>query len=109
MAKEIQVTLERIIDVLVKEYQPEKIILFGSCAYGQPHEESDIDLLIIRETDKPFHKRWAEVYSLVSEIVRGLDFSPFVITPEELQRKLEKRDPFFEEILTRGEVLYGTR
>ncbi len=88
-------------------YAPERVILFGSYAYGQPDAESDIDLLIIKETDKPFHKRWAEVCRLVSDLRRHVAFSPFVFTPEELNTKLEKNDPFFQEILQSGKVLYA--
>lgn len=46
----IQQTLDEIVRRLVAEYQPEKIILFGSYAYGQPHADSDLDMLIIKET-----------------------------------------------------------
>ncbi|RMF90047.1 MAG: nucleotidyltransferase domain-containing protein [Methanobacteriota archaeon] len=94
----------RIAEVLIKRYRPEKIILFGSYAYGTPTEESDIDLLIVKETDKPFHKRWSEVCSLVSNIVKTIPFSPIVITPVELKNRLERGDDFFEEILKKGKV-----
>ena len=44
--------LKEITDKIVKEYQPEKIILFGSWAWGEPHEWSDVDLFIIKRSEK---------------------------------------------------------
>ena len=109
MKERIETLLGKIVEVIRKEYVPDKIILFGSYGYGTPTEESDIDLLIIRETDKPFHKRWAEVCHIISEIRKGkgIAFSPFVVTPQELQERLEIGDQFFEEIVNKGEVLYA--
>jgi len=99
-------TIQNIVQVLVREYQPERIILFGSYAYGQPDGQSDVDLLIVKNTERPFHKRWAEVCRLVSDHRRDIPFSPFVITPEELEKRLALHDPFFQEILEKGEMLY---
>lgn len=97
----------QIVDKIKKGYEPDKIILFGSYAYGNPTKESDIDLLIIKETSKPFHKRWAEVCDIVHDLLGATPFSPFVITSKELKRRLARGDMFFKEILSNGEVLYG--
>ena len=107
MAETIQSTLKQIVEILVKEYQPEKIILFGSYAYGQPDEASDIDLFILKETEKSFPKRWAEVCELLAEVRGTTPFSPLVITPGELEERREVGDQSFGEIMTRGEVLYA--
>ncbi|HEC36543.1 MAG TPA: nucleotidyltransferase domain-containing protein [Anaerolineae bacterium] len=107
MAKDIQPLLRKIVEILVAEYQPERIILFGSHACGEPDRASDIDLLILKETDESFPKRWAEVCELAAEIVGTIPFSPLVITPTELEKRRAKGDQFFEEILTRGKVLYA--
>ncbi len=106
-SKKIPATLEQNVELLKACYRPEKIILFGSWAYGVPSEESDVDVLIIKRTDQPFHKRWAEVYRIVSPLGRGVDFSPFVMTPEEVLSRQRARDPFIEEILMRGKTLYA--
>ncbi|HUT84230.1 MAG TPA: nucleotidyltransferase domain-containing protein [Thermodesulfobacteriota bacterium] len=107
--KEIDTLLKKIVDAICNKYAPEKIILFGSYAYGTPTKESDVDFLIIRGTQKPFHKRWAEVCHIISEIRRGtgIAFSPFVVTPEELKERLQMGDQFFEEIISKGKVLYA--
>ncbi len=107
MAKDIQSLLRVIVRVLITEYQPERIILFGSHAYGEPDAASDIDLLILKETDKSFPKRWAEVCELAADIVGAIPFSPLVLTPTELEERRTKGDQFFEEILTKRKVLYA--
>lgn len=107
MAKHTQSLLRNIVKVLVAKYQPEKIILFGSYAYGQPDAASDIDMLILKETDKSFSRRWAEVCELTADIVGTVPFSPLVLTSKELER-CAKGDQFFEEILTKGRVLYAS-
>lgn len=102
-----QQVILKLIERLKTRYEPEKIILFGSYAYGKPDIESDLDLLIVKDTCEPFHKRWVEVYELVSDIVRGIDFSPFVVTPGELEKRIKIGDQFFMEIVKRGECLYA--
>jgi len=105
----IEALLKKIVEVIREEYTPDKIILFGSYAYGTPTEESDIDLLIIKDIDKPFHKRWAEICHIISQIRKdtGVAFSPFVVTQQELQEQLQIGDQFFEEIINKGKVLYA--
>lgn len=97
----------KLVERIKTNYDPEKIILFGSYAYGKPDTESDIDLLIIKNTSEPFRKRWVEIYELVSDIVRGIDFSPFVLTPVELEKRIKIGDQFFKQIIEKGEYLYA--
>jgi predicted nucleotidyltransferase len=95
-----------LVDRLIEMYQPERIILYGSYAYGSPDEESDIDLLIVKETkDRPIDRRIA-VRRLVSDIRKKVPFSSLVVTPEELSNRLAIGDDFFIEITQRGKVLY---
>ena len=105
--RHIRTRIEQAVDLLKAHYQPERIVLFGSWAYGEPSSESDVDVLIVKQTDQPFHRRWAEVYQLVQPVVTGIDFSPFVMTPEEVAERQRTHDPFLEEILIRGETLYA--
>lgn len=91
-----------------RQYKPEKIILYGSYAYGHPTDESDIDLLIVKNTsERPIERRVA-----VRRIVDIRDashpaFSPLVITPDELKRQLDIGDQFLADIIKRGKVLYA--
>jgi predicted nucleotidyltransferase len=98
---------ERIVEILIREYSPEKIILFGSLATGNLHEWSDIDLVIIKKTDKRFIDRLHEV-RLMTSPVEGVDF--IVYTPEEIDRMQEEKRRFLiKEILAKGEVIYEKR
>lgn len=99
--------LDKIVSQLVKTYRPEKIILFGSYAYGVPHEDSDVDLLIIKTTSQPFVDRLVEVRKILTDPSRSVPLGPIVLTPEELNARLSIGDQFIEEIVTRGEVLYA--
>lgn len=100
-------TLNVIVRRIVESYQPEKIILFGSYAYGQPHSDSDFDLLIIKQTkERPIDRRVA-VRTLLRPFKPRPAVSPIVVTQEEITERLEMGDPFAEEIVTRGRILYA--
>ena len=102
----VQGMILTMVEKLKRAYQPNKIVLFGSYAYGQPDRDSDIDLLIIKDTpDRPIDRRVA-VSRIVSDPQRLVPFEPLVLTPQELQERLAAGDLFLEEILTKGEVLY---
>lgn len=107
--KTLRPVVRRIVKTLQEQYQPEKIILFGSYASGKARPDSDIDLLIIKSTHKPFFDRLLEVRGIVSDSRRGFPFDPIVLTPTELKKRLSRGDQFFEEILTAGHVLYARK
>lgn len=102
--KSLNRELERIIEKLKNDYQPKKIILFGSLAQGEVKEGSDIDLAIIKESDKRPLERRLEVASICQP---SLAINFIVYTPKEF-RERQKAGDFFvvEEILKRGRVLY---
>jgi len=99
--------IDDIVKKIVVEYSPQKIILFGSYASGIPTEDSDIDLLIIKETDNRPIDRWTEVKRLLRDRSREAPVSPLVYTPKELSDRMEIKDFFIQEILEKGKVLYG--
>ena len=91
-------------DRIVQAYRPEKIILFGSAAAGNAREDSDLDLLIIKRTKKPYFKRIKEVNHAI-HIWRSTDI--FVLTPEELEIGIRDNRFFLtKEILGKGKVIY---
>jgi predicted nucleotidyltransferase len=92
---------------LAKEYRPEKIILYGSYAYGHPTPESDIDLLIVRDTDKKRVDRFVDVSRILYQPNRPVTISPMVYTPQEIEERLSLGDGFIQDILRRGCILYG--
>ncbi len=98
--------LSMITEDIVRQIKPERIILFGSAAYGEPGEDSDVDLLIIKATKKP---RWEREYILAKLLYPpSLPIDHIWRTPEELARRLKAEDFFYKEILERGRVLYET-
>jgi predicted nucleotidyltransferase len=99
--------IKKIIDTLVEKYHPVKIILFGSYVYGIPDEDSDFDLLIIKDTDKKRRvDRFVEVKRLIFDPEIKIPVSPIVLTNDEVKERLNMGDDFLEEILTKGKVLY---
>ena len=96
--------LTRIVEKLKSGYQPDKIILFGSLAQGEVKEGSDIDLAIIKESDKRPLERRLEVASICQPSL-AINFT--VYTPKEFRQKQQAGDFFvIEEILQKGRVLY---
>jgi predicted nucleotidyltransferase len=100
VAETLPVAVQRI----VRELAPEKIILFGSYAYGSPTSDSDVDLLIVMETDAPSKERSWAVSRLL--LPRPFPVDILVKTPQEIARALTKGDFFVREIIERGKVLY---
>jgi len=95
--------LIRFVDYIVENYSPQKIILFGSFAEGVSQLWSDIDLVVIRETDERFLDRSKEILSSLMPKV-GLDL--LIYTPEEFEKLCQERKFFSETIVGRGKVLY---
>ena len=101
----VEQQIKEITDKIVQEYKPEKVILFGSWVWGTPHEDSDIDLLVVMESDKPRIERQHEVKETVG--YAGMPVDVLVHTPEELQESINiKRNLFLEDIVRNGKVLY---
>ncbi|WXG39285.1 MAG: nucleotidyltransferase domain-containing protein [Candidatus Freyarchaeum deiterrae] len=106
MEVEIKAILSEIVEKLKNEYKPLKIILFGSYAYGNPKEDSDIDLLILKKTNERRVDRVVHVKRIIYNPNREIPVSPLVYTPEELEERLRIGDDFVEEIIQKGVVLY---
>jgi predicted nucleotidyltransferase len=83
-------------------FQPDKIVLFGSHADGTPHQDSDVDILVIMHTR---NRRHAAV-SIRSAIPTPFAMDLLVRTPEYVQGRLQRGDSFLKDILSRGVVLH---
>jgi predicted nucleotidyltransferase len=106
-ALRLEQELNRMTAILIREYEPEKLILFGSVAQGEIHEWSDLDLVVVKKTDKPLLERTEEVLRLVRPKV-GLDV--LVYTPAELDSLVDERRVFvLDEIIYKGAVAYERR
>jgi len=102
----VEQTIQNILDRLLTGYAPQKVILFGSYAYGNPRRDSDIDLLVIKETSERFIDRWVTERRLLTDPSRRLPLEIIVLTPQELSERLDMGDQFIQGIIDRGEVLY---
>ena len=99
-------SINRLSNFIADEFQPEKIILFGSHAYGNPNAHSDIDLLVIM----PFQgSPFRQAGIVLNQVVKSIGVMPLdllVRTSEQINDRLSIGDSFIQEIIQRGRVLY---
>ena len=98
-----QQMIEDAVRQIVRQFQPQRIILFGSYAYGQPRRESDVDLLVVMDTPLKETEQAVHICQTI-EYHFGLDL--IVRTPATLARRLALGDPFLREVVSQGKVLY---
>jgi predicted nucleotidyltransferase len=87
---------------IAERFQPEKIILFGSYAYGTPHVESDVDLLVVM----PAYDAVNQAIRICMAFERPFSLDLIVRTPKQLACGLKEDDWFLREIVEKGKVLY---
>lgn len=102
----IRLILDRMVQRLVDEYAPERIILFGSHVAGTANEDSDIDLLIVKDTSERFLDRWSTVQQLLTGLHPSIPVETIVLTPDEIATRMESGDAFLRTIFDQGEILY---
>jgi predicted nucleotidyltransferase len=91
---------------LVESLHPEQIILFGSHAYGEPNEDSDVDLfVIVSESDQPRYRRSRLAYRALRGISVPTDV--IIMTREEVKRKVNVRSSLISRVIHDGKILYG--
>ena len=95
--------IKNVVEQIVKKFNPKKVILFGSYAYGQPKPESDVDLLVIMDTRLSGIRQAIEINNQI-QYTFGLDL--LVYTPERLQQRISWGDQFLREIVSRGKIVY---
>jgi predicted nucleotidyltransferase len=103
------VSRSRIIEFVAevaRQFQPERVVLFGSYAYGTPTPDSDVDLLVVMD-----HAGHAAVAAaeIRKRIRAGFPLDLLVRSPQAMRERLAGDDPFIAEILSRGETLYEVR
>lgn len=98
-----QKEIKKITDQIIKKCRPEKIILFGSFAYGKPKPSSDIDLLIIKKSRK---RKVERIKEILMKVESEIPLEPLVYTPKEIQKRLDMRDFFFQNVFRKGKLLY---
>jgi len=91
---------------IAREFQPEKVILFGSYAQGTPREDSDVDLLVLLPFSGSSFRKAIEILNRVNPAF-AVDL--IVRRPDETQRRYRQGDPLIREALDRGKILYERR
>jgi predicted nucleotidyltransferase len=94
--------IRRCARAIADEFQPDKIILFGSYAYGTPHEDSDIELLVIM----PCAIQGSQATRIRWRLTAPFPMDLLVRTPKEMKWRLEEGESFHTTIVIQGKVLY---
>ena len=102
--KTLNEVLAEIVRRIVEVADPEKIILFGSYAYGKPHKGSDIDILVITSSNLPRYKRSVPIYKALADLLIPLDI--LVYTPQEVEAWKDVPQAFITSVLGKGKILY---
>ena len=96
--------IKRVCNEIARRFKPERIILFGSYAYGRPTPDSDMDLLVVMLFQGKGFRKAAEIRCVIDA-----DFSLDLVvrTPAEVGRRVAGGDFFMREATEKGEVLYA--
>lgn len=93
-------------DAIAREFRPQKIVLFGSYAYGKPRADSDVDLMVIM----PFRGNdLSKAIQIRSRFDTPFPLDLVVRKPEFIKARLRERDMFIELVMTRGQVVYESQ
>jgi predicted nucleotidyltransferase len=87
---------------VAERFQPDKIILFGSYAYGTPHADSDVDILVIM----PARNQLDQAVRIELAFDPPFPLDLIVRTPHNVRWRLAEGESFLREVMTRGKVLY---
>jgi predicted nucleotidyltransferase len=101
-----QKAIDEVVRTIAKKFKPQKIILFGSYARGNPRPESDVDLLVVMDTHLKESQQSLEIRRHLG-VMFGLDL--VVYTPKRLKERVEMGDWFLRDVLKEGIVVYESR
>lgn len=104
---DIESYIKNIVDKIINNFNPEKIILFGSYAYGHPTVDSDMDIMIVMDTDEKPHKRAVSVRKVLKGI--GIPKDIIVKTPEEFERFKDIVGTIVYPAAHKGRIIYERR
>ncbi|MFH1769146.1 MAG: nucleotidyltransferase domain-containing protein [Parcubacteria group bacterium] len=104
MTDESREKIKEVTDKIVREFNPEKVILFGSHAWGKPTQDSDVDFFIIKDVENT-----REFASLIDGAIfpRPFPMDVVVYKPEQVAKSESEGDFFIKDILSNGKVLYA--
>jgi uncharacterized protein len=94
--------IRRFAKQVAEQFQPDKIILFGSHAYGTPHADSDVDILVIM----PARNQLNQAFKIHATLLPPFPLDIIVRTPHSMKWRLAEGDSFLKEITSKGKLLY---
>jgi len=101
-----QQVIQQMINPIITQFQPQKIILFGSYAYGKPTIDSDVDLLILMDTDQKPIRMAAQIAAAIPHL---LPLDIMVWKPSDFVQSVARQAVFATEVMTKGVILYEAR
>jgi predicted nucleotidyltransferase len=101
-----QAAIDDVARQIAEKFHPLKIILFGSYAYGTPRRESDVDLLVVMETNI---KEIQQEILILKNIEHRFGLDILVKTPKTFNERIKMGDTFLKEISQKGKILYERR
>jgi predicted nucleotidyltransferase len=96
--------IKRYCDSIARDFKPQRIVVFGSYAYGQPTADSDVDVMVVMPLPK--NRSTRPSLSIRRRIRAGFPVDILVRAPDEVARRLRQGDSFITEVMTRGKVMY---
>jgi predicted nucleotidyltransferase len=94
--------IRRYARAIAEEFQPDKIILFGSYAYGKPHADSDVDLLVVM----PARDQHAQAVRIRWRLAAPFPCDLIIRTPKEMAWRLAERESFLKTVMSQEKILY---
>lgn len=95
--------IRRLCERIAEEFDPDRIVLFGSHAAGQARQDSDVDLLVVLRFEG---KGLAKSLEILNRVNPEFSVDLIVRRPEDIERRYREGDPFIREALDHGRVLY---
>ena len=96
--------VDTIVDIVVREFSPKMVFLFGSVARHEARDDSDVDIMVVMDTDDGFKTRPLPILRRLTAV--DVDVDIFVYTPAEYESKKDDPESFVNRIVRTGRLLY---
>ncbi len=98
--------VDKVVKLISERMDPDLIIIFGSVASRTARQDSDIDMIVVMETDAPYYWRNVPIHRLLRDSGIRVDRDIIVLTPAEFKERLEDRTSFVHDVCSKGYVAY---
>ncbi len=95
--------ISKVADEIKEKWHPERIILFGSYAYGRPTQDSDVDYLVVLDSKK---RNLRQSFEISCSISHPFPMDILVVKPKEIEKRIKGGDLVLQEIINKGKILY---